>query len=186
MGGRWYLRARSSHLVRTIHRVERMFEELKRSCLEANDFDLHYAALVVFNELTTRRLGGKMSFDASGNALVVVGSPIRKTAAPRVKTPKKIAETATATTASKQQIVNDMFLSDGPGLNGMFFGDGPGLSLGAEVDLEAGDVVHVHATAPPADSQESYHSVSPEPSSDPRPIPLVTPVKKGGKSKSRE
>ena len=149
-----------------------LFSDLKQRCLEASDFDLHYAALVVFNELTTRRLGGKMATDASGNAIVVVTSPVRKS---RVKTPKKLVGDVvdTAPKSPKQAAVNEMFgtarLQIGEELSG--------IHLGEEVFI---------ASAPPIDSQESYQSISPEPSSDPRPIPSTTPAKKAGKAKSRE
>lgn len=146
-----------------------LFGDLKQRCLEASDFDLHYAALVVFNELTTRRLGGKMATDASGNAIVVVTSPVRKS---RVKTPKKLVGEVvdTAPKSPKQTAVNAMF------------GAAERLQIGEEL---SGEEVFV-ASAPPLDSQDSYQSVSPEPSSDPRPIPPPTPAKKAGKAKSRE
>lgn len=162
-----------------------VFESLKLDLLSASDLDLHYAALVVFNELSTRRLGGKMGIDASGNALVVVDSPQRRV---RAKTPKKV---------TKQEDLNEMFAG--------------ALVIGEEVDLEpvshvaAGgaatgrkytsmhlascdglyaDAVPSMPTAPPLDSQESHGSVSPDPPSEARNIPPAS--KKGGKAKSRE
>lgn len=134
-----------------------VFENLKEELLRASDLELHYAALVVFNELSTRRLGGKMGMDASGNALVVVDSPPRKNV--RAKTPKKVA-------GGKQEAIDDMFAGS--------------LVIGEEVELPPDALV---PSAPPVESQESYASVSPEPTSEPRPIPAT---KKPGKAKSRE
>jgi hypothetical protein len=139
-----------------VQAVAMVFENLKTELLSASDLELHYAALVVFNELSTRRLGGKMGMDASGNALVVVDSPPRKNV--RSKTPKKVTP--------KQDAIDDMFAAT------LVFGD--------PIELPADALF---PTAPPMDSQESHASVSPEPTSDPRPIPAT---KKGGKAKSRE
>lgn len=125
-----------------------MFEDLKRNCLDASDFELHFAALVVFNELTTRRLGGNMALDVSGNAVVIVPTPLRKS---RAKTPKKAIA---AGAGVKQEEVDAMFQ--------------PPIVIGDNVEL--GEV-----SAPPFDSQETdlreYHSVSPDPPSDPIPVP---------------
>lgn len=123
-----------------------MFEDLKQRCFDASDFELHFAALVVFNELTTRRLGGSMALDASGNAVVLVPTPTRKA---RAKTPKKAIAAG-----AKQEDVDAMFQ--------------PPLVIGDDVEL--GEV-----SAPPFDSQETesreYQSVSPDPPSDPIPVP---------------
>lgn len=129
-----------------------MFEDLKQNCLDASDFELHFAALVVFNELTTRRLGGNMALDASGNAVVLVPTPGRKV---RAKTPKKaIAAGAAGGAGAKQEDVQAMFQ--------------PPIVIGDDVEL--GEV-----SAPPFDSQETesreYQSVSPDPPSDPIPVP---------------
>jgi len=82
-----------------------MFENLKELCLNATDIQLHYAALIVFHELTTRRLGGQMTIDASGNTVVMVESPTTATAAAtrkaRSRTPKK--------TETKQEAMDAMF-----------------------------------------------------------------------------
>lgn len=141
-----------------------MFDTLKDDCLKASDFELHFAALVVFNELTTRRIGGSLSFDPSGNAVVL--SPILKKSVARTKTPKKIVGGG----ITKQEAANEMFL----------VGRSDALEIGEDVELDG--VINV-PTAPPLDSQDSYHSVSPDPASDPRPIP---PKKGGAKAKSRD
>jgi hypothetical protein len=135
-----------------------LFDTLKKDCLDATDFELHFAALVVFNELTTRRLGGNMTTDASGNAVVIVPTTARK---PRTKTPKKA--------------IGDKHDEPHPPVSDQFFH--PPIVIGDEVEL--GGV----ATAPPEDESQEYQSISPEPHSDPRPIVKKT----GGKAtKSRD
>jgi hypothetical protein len=140
-------------------RWDTMFESLRADLLAASDFDVHFAALCIFHELTARRLGGKMTLDTSGNAVVVVDSPVVKKS--RAKTPKKIA-------SPKQDAVDAMF---DPALK---------LMIGEELldaEAEALEAVVI------ADSQGS---VSPDPPSDPRPIPKKASAKGGAAAKSRE
>lgn len=70
------------------------FQDIKQRILDANDLELHFVALIVFNELATRRLGpDSLALDASGCHVTVA-----KKVVARAKTPKK-----------KQDAVDAMF-----------------------------------------------------------------------------
>jgi hypothetical protein len=164
---------------------QKMFEDLKQQLLCASDLDLHYACLCVFHEMTTRRLGGRMTLDSSGNA-VVITSPAKTT---RAKTPKKVA-------GPKQEAVDTMF-AGGSASDGSPVPE-TRIQIGEELDLELGAEPYVAvATGPPVERKyTSMHLAScdglyshpvesvAEPS-PPRPIP--TPAgKKPVKAKSRD
>jgi hypothetical protein len=111
------------------------FHDLKQRILDANDLELHFAALIVFNELATRRLGpDSLVMDPSGCAVVT-----KK--APRKPTPKRKPVEAAIT-------------------------------VGEDVDLEAGSIVDLFDESP---SSPHVASASPEPPSDPRPVPKKKP-----------
>lgn len=170
-----------------------MFEDLKQQLLCASDLDLHYACLCVFHEMTTRRLGGRMTLDSSGNA-VVVTSPAKTT---RAKTPKKVA-------GPKQEAVDTMFAGGGSASDGSPKPEPRAhetrIQIGDELDLELGVepyVTYAEATAPPMERKyTSMHLAScdglyshpvesvAEPS-PPRPIPTPA-AKKPVKAKSRD
>ena len=145
---------------RTIYRV-RMFEDLKQQLLCASDLDLHYACLCVFHEMTTRRLGGNMTLDSSGNA-VLLTSPQKPAVKARAKTPKK-----------KQDAIDTMFAggsaSDGSPEPEARIPE-TRIAIGEEIDLELGEEPYL-PTAPPAE--------------EPSP-PRAIPAKKPAKTKSRE
>lgn len=136
------------------------FHDIKHRILDANDLELHFVALVVFNELATRRLGpDSLVLDPSGCAVTVT----KKVARP--KTTKKAI-------TPKQAAVNEMFshtLNDA--------GDivpPPVIELGDTVELSEEEIIEIQPT----------NSVSPDPPSDPRPIPRpATATKKGAKSR---
>lgn len=149
---------------RSFRAQDAMFETLREDLLKANDFDVHFAALCVFHELTARRLGGKMTVDSSGNAVVLVDSPTRKA---RAKTPKKIA--------SKQDAINEMFIGETL----------VRLEVGQEVDLDVdGTVIHLTGGGIPA-TLDSQTSVSPDPPSEPRLIPKKATAKGSAVAKAR-
>ena len=108
------------------------FHDLKQRILDANDLELHFAALIVFNELATRRLGpDSLVLDASGCAVVT-----KKT--PRKPTPKRKPVE-------------------------------PAITVGDDVDLEPGCVVDLFDESEGVSPHVA--SASPEPSSEPRPVP---------------
>lgn len=119
------------------------FHDIKKRILDANDLELHFVALVVFNELATRRLGpDSLVLDPSGCAVTVAKKPPRAT-----KTPKKVI-------APKQAAVNEMFQATE--------GATAPIEIGEDVELSEEDIVEIDTHT---------HSLSPEPASDPRPVP---------------
>ena len=175
-----------------------MFENLKGELLRASDLDLHYACLCVFHEMTTRRLGGRMTIDTSGNA-VIVTSP-QATKATRQRTPKR---------GTKQDAVDTMFVAGGASASPEREPRLPEtrITIGDEIDLELGIESYVAvATGPPV--QRKYtsmhlascdglysHPVEMVPSAPPvepvQPVeepspPRAIPPKKPAKAKSRE
>jgi hypothetical protein len=114
------------------------FNDLKQRILDANDLELHFAALIIFNELATRRLGpDSLVLDPSGCAVTVTKK------APRKATPKRKPHE-------------------------------PAITIGGDVDLEAGSIVDLFDEAEGVSPHVA--SVSPEPSSDPRPVPTKKKV----------
>lgn len=121
------------------------FHDIKKRILEANDLELHFVALVVFNELATRRLGpDSLVLDASGCA-IIAKKPVVRAKTPRRTKAVVLAETTEGPAAATQADVDAMYH----------------LNIGEDLELGPDDYDEVVAGA----------SVSPDPPSDPRPVP---------------